>query len=90
MCAWFFSTVCGIRVEGENRFAVAPRPGGSLREASASYRSLYGKVESEWEKTEAGYVFTVSVPPNCEARVRLPDGSEHYQTAGKAVYTTEA
>ena len=57
VCAWFFSTVCGIRVEGENRFAVAPRPGGSLREASASYRSLYGKVESEWEKTEAGYVF---------------------------------
>lgn len=90
VCAWFFSTVCGISVEGENRFAVAPRPGGSLREASASYRSLYGKVESEWEKTEAGYVFTVSVPPNCEARVRLPDGSEHYQTAGKAVYTTEA
>jgi len=31
-----------------------------------------------------------SVPPNCEARVRLPDGSEHYKTAGKAVYTTEA
>ena len=89
VCRWFFDTMCGIRVEGENRFAIVPQPGGSLTHAAASYRSLYGKVESKWEKTEAGITFTVTVPANCEALVRLPDGSQRIQAAGTATYTME-
>ena len=87
VCRWFFATVCGIRVAGENRFTVAPRPGGSLTYAEASYDSVYGKVESKWEKTEEGFVFTVTVPSNCEATVKLPDGSEYQQPYGTVIYT---
>lgn len=89
VCAWFFSTMCGIRPDGENRFTIAPQPGGSLTYAAASYQSLYGKVESKWEKTATGYVFTVTVPANCEAHILLPDGVKHLQTAGTVTYTTE-
>lgn len=89
VCAWFFTTMCGIRPDGENHFTIAPRPGGSLTHAAASYQSLYGKVESKWEKLDSGYVFTVTVPANCEAIVRLPDGSERKQTSGTATYATE-
>jgi alpha-L-rhamnosidase len=89
VCRWFFDTICGIRVEGENQFAIAPRPGGSLTHAAASYQSLYGKVESKWEKTDAGITFTITVPANCQALVRLPDGSQHIQTAGTEIYTME-
>ena len=86
VCAWLFNTVCGIRVAGENRFVIAPKPGGSLTQAEAAYHSLYGKVESKWEKTDSGYCFTVTVPVNCEAEVILPDGSRHIQAAGTHVW----
>ena len=89
VCAWFFGTMCGIRADGENRFAIAPQPGGTLTYAAASYNSLYGKVESKWEKTGDGSAFTVTVPINCEALVHLPDGSEHTQFAGTTTYTME-
>ena len=90
VCRWFFDTMCGIHPEGENRFRIAPQPGGTLTHASASYQSIYGKVESKWEKTDSGFAFTVTVPANCEAAVHLPDGSRHIQTAGTMIYTTEA
>ena len=89
VCAWLFSTVCGIRPDGENHFTVAPRPGGSLTHAAASYNSIYGKVESKWEKTGDSIVFAVTVPANCEALVRLPNGIGHIQTAGTTFYTME-
>ena len=60
-----------------------------MTHAGASYQGLYGKVESKWDKLDSGYVFTVSVPANCEAIVRLPDGSERKQTSGTATYATE-
>ena len=89
VCAWLFDTVCGIRPDGENHFTVAPQPGGSLGYASASYNSIFGKVESAWEKTEQGCAFTVTIPANCQALIRLPDGSERVQKAGLTVYTLE-
>ena len=86
VCRWLFDTMCGIRVSGENRFVIAPRPGGSLTYASASYNSIYGKVESKWEKSDAGYTYTMTVPANCEAVIRLPDGTERIQQPGVMTY----
>lgn len=84
---WLFSACCGIRVDGENHFTVVPRPGGHLTHAKARYDSIYGTVESGWEKKDGKTVFTVTVPVNCEALVRLPDGSERVQKTGTATYT---
>ena len=87
VCRWIFDTMCGIRIKGENRFEIAPHPGGTLTHASAAYTSIYGKVESKWEKTDAGITYTVTVPAGCEALVCLPDGSSRAQSAGTATYT---
>ena len=87
VCEWLFDTCCGIRMDGENRFVIGPRPGGHLTHADAAYDSIYGRVESGWEKKEGRTIFTVTVPVNCTAAVRLPDGSEHEQGPGTAVYT---
>ena len=76
----------GIRVEGENRFTVAPRPGGRFTHAKADYVSVYGRVESGWRKTDRGMEFTVTVPANCAAHVLLPDGSGREQGAGTQTY----
>ena len=89
VCAWLFRSMCGIRPDGENRFVIAPKPGGSFRYAAASWLSIYGRVESKWHKTERGYVFEITVPSNCEARICLPDGSTFAQAAGHMIYTVE-
>ena len=36
-----------------------------------------------------GFSFTVTIPPNCTANVRLPDGSQQIQNAGTMTYATE-
>lgn len=82
VCEWLFKTMCGIRVDGENHFVIAPRPGGSFTYAKASYRSIYGEVESGWEKTESGCTFLIRIPENTSAMIILPDGSNQTVTAG--------
>lgn len=86
VCQWLFDTSAGIRVDGENRFIVAPVPGGSLRYAEGSFRSLYGEVRSRWEKTEEGVKYTITVPSNCTAQIRLPDGRQESVKAGVYEY----
>lgn len=41
----------------------------------AGYRSLYGNIESSWEKVENGLQMKVIVPPNTTAVIYVP-GSE--------------
>ena len=82
---WLFGEMCGIRVAGENRFTVAPKPGGSFTFARAAYKSVYGTVSAGWEKTETGVRYEIAVPSNCTADIRLPDGTQ--KTFGAGTYT---
>ncbi len=86
VCQWFFDTMCGIRLDGENRFVIAPTPGGSLTCAKCSYQSIYGKVESGWEKKDGKTVYTVTVPANCTARIKLPGGKEETLSSGTHIF----
>ena len=83
VCQWLFDTCAGIRVEGENHFVITPIPGGTLTHAEASYQSLYGEVKSRWEKTESGIQYSITIPSNCTAEIRLADGKTENVTAGK-------
>ena len=82
---WLFTTMCGIRVTGENRFTVAPLPGGSLTHAEAGYTSVFGKISSKWEKRDGKTAYTVTVPANCEAEIILPKGLR--KTVGAGTWT---
>jgi len=86
VCQWLFQTMCGIRVDGENRFTVAPRPGGHFTYAKAAYHSIYGHVESGWKKTEDATIFSVTVPANTEAAVLLPGGERHILGPGSYAF----
>lgn len=86
VCGWLFDTVAGIRVRGENHFEIMPMPGGTLKYAQAACQSLYGKVVSRWERTADGIRYTITVPSNCTATIRLPDGSEQQIKAGVYSY----
>ncbi len=82
---WLFAEMCGIRVNGENRFLIAPKPGGHFTFAEAAYKSVFGTVRSGWRKAAAGWTYTIEIPPNCTARIQLPDGTE--KTVGCGCYT---
>ncbi len=50
VCEWIFEVMCGIKVDGRNHFVIAPRPGGTLTYAKASYDSVFGTVSCEWQR----------------------------------------
>ena len=79
--------MCGINVAGENSFVVSPLPGGSFTHAEAKYNSIYGMVESSWERRDGKTVYTITIPANCTAEIRLPEGMS--QTVGAGTYTFE-
>ena len=89
VCEWLFKTMCGIRVDGENHFTIAPHPGGHFTHAKASYQSIYGLVESGWEKNGDNYTLTISIPCNTTAEIALPDGSRKQVTAEVHQFTWE-
>ena len=66
VCDWIFHTVGGIRVDGPNHFHIEPVPGGTLTWAKASFLSIYGCVEVEWEKEGT---LSVRVPAGTTAEI---------------------
>lgn len=52
----FFQYVAGIDMDeksnGYKSFVIAPKPGGTLTKAKGTYNSIYGKIESSWERTD--------------------------------------
>ncbi len=82
VCQWLFDTCAGIRTEGENHFVIAPIPGGELTHAEASYQSIYGEVKSAWVKNGSVVTYTVTIPANCTAQIRLPDRQPIIVSAG--------
>lgn len=86
---WMFRAMCGIRIDSENHFVLAPLPGGSLTRAGAVYQSIYGRVESSWKRTsseEKKYTYRFVVPANCTAEIKLPDGTNRIVSAGEYTF----
>ena len=81
VCEWLFDSMCGINVDGENRFVIAPKPGGDLTFAVAEYKSVYGTVRSSWEKKDGEYSYEITIPANCEADIII-NGKAHTVPAG--------
>lgn len=87
VCEWLFTTMCGVRVDGESHFTIAPRPGGHFTHAGLYYDSVYGTVESGWKREDGRTVYTVTIPANCTAQVTLPSGV--VETVGAGTHTFE-
>lgn len=83
VCEWLFAGMCGIQVGGENHFVVAPKPGGHFEYAKAKYNSIYGMVESGWIRDSGRTVYSIRIPVNCTAEIRLPRGQAESVCAGE-------
>lgn len=46
------------------------------------YQSVYGLVESGWEKKDGKTVYTIKIPCNCTAEIILPNGKNQTVASG--------
>jgi alpha-L-rhamnosidase len=73
---WLYRFVLGIDQPpggaGFRRLLVRPHPGGSLRAARGSYHSVRGLISSGWQHDGGTFRFTITIPPNASACIRVP------------------
>lgn len=72
---WLYRVAAGLELDPEQpgfkRAVIQPQPGGGLTYAKASLETLYGTLASAWCMQRDSFELDVTVPPNCEALVRL-------------------
>ena len=89
VCEWLFGEMCGIRVAKHNTYIVAPKVGGTLTHACCEYNGVYGRVRSEWTRSDTELTYRIIVPANVTVRAILPDG-EHILESGEHEITLTA
>ena len=76
--AWFYQTLAGINHDPEypgfKHIILRPCPVGNLTYAKASYKSMYGKIVSDWKISGGRFRWSMTVPPNTTATVYVPAG----------------
>jgi alpha-L-rhamnosidase len=77
LVVWLFQDVAGIAPDpdypGFHHIMMRPTPVGDLQQASATHRSPYGLIASDWRKDQDGtFHWNVTVPPNTTATLCLP------------------
>lgn len=91
VCDFLFTRVCGIQPlmssPGYKEFLLKPQAGGTLTEASASFKSPYGTILSEWKREGKQIKYTFTIPANTKARIQLPGQEEIAVGSGTYVYT---
>ena len=81
---WLFGTVAGIDTDGPGykRIRIEPRPGGGITSAKASYKSIYGKIASDWSSDGRTFTLNITIPANTTATVYMPAGDAESVTEG--------
>lgn len=74
---WMQRTIAGISFDettpGYKKFTIAPEISSlGMSKVRASYKTLYGKVGSEWKLNKDMATLKVTVPVNTEAKIILP------------------
>jgi alpha-L-rhamnosidase len=83
---WLYSTVAGIAPDPERpgfkHVLLAPQPGGGLTSASATHETPYGTVSSAWTLDGDRFEWSVTLPANTTATVRVPAKPQQTLTEG--------
>ena len=71
---WLFGTVAGIDndTHGYKQIRIEPKPGGGFTYAKANYKSIYGKIASNWKIEGDIFELNVTIPANTTATVYVP------------------
>jgi hypothetical protein len=76
VAAWMFHTMVGINYDTENpgfkNILVSPYPDARIGSVSASYESAYGTITVKSAYTETEWDYTISIPANTTADIKIP------------------
>jgi alpha-L-rhamnosidase len=88
---WLFTTVAGIRPDspGFEEVTIAPRPGGSLTWAEATYHGPRGPIRSRWDRDGDEVNLGIDIPVGTTARVVVPGGGTTTVGAGHHRFTSD-
>lgn len=64
--------IAGVEVGSKEAFVFRPSPVGDLNSARATYMSIYGKAEIDWQVEDGVLKTNIVVPANSTAEVWLP------------------
>jgi alpha-L-rhamnosidase len=74
---WMYRVAAGLDTDpqapGYRHAIVRPRPGGGLSWAYAALNTMVGEYSAGWSQRDGRMRVAVTVPPNGEAEVRLPN-----------------
>lgn len=92
--SWFYEYICGIRMDEDSpayqHFFLKPLPGGGLDHAKATFRSMYGLIESGWKKSGDQIQYTFTVPANSTATVTLLGQADFSDVEGISNFAQQA
>lgn len=73
---WFYSWLGGIKPDpdypGFKKFIISPFVPSDLNFVNCTYRSPFGLIKSNWEKSKKGVKFILSVPETTSATFKIP------------------
>ena len=74
---WYYEDLAGIKCAdgytGFKKIEMAPIFPDGLNHVDASYKSVYGKIESEWTREGDRLTWRIVIPGNTSAIVRVPN-----------------
>ncbi|HMD70312.1 MAG TPA: family 78 glycoside hydrolase catalytic domain [Bryobacteraceae bacterium] len=81
---WFYRYLAGIdfdlsRPPGE-RIVLRPTPVGDITYAAATVHTPLGKIVSSWNLSSGKLIYDVEIPPNTQAKVILPSGTQEIRS----------
>ena len=85
LITWFYEDLAGIAPAepGFSKIRMKPAFPAGLNDVKASYRTPYGLVKSEWHRKDGNLSWEISIPPNTQAMIYLPDDKETAVGAGE-------
>ncbi len=102
---WLYGTLGGLELDPDlsparnayRRVRIQPRPprmedfpnGVPIRFSSVALDSVHGRYEVTWEIGKGRFLLKVRIPPNCSAKVILPNGASHEAVAGRHQFDIE-
>ncbi len=85
---WFYRHVAGIRPSddaiGFNKIIIQPQT-GNLKWVKASYKSVLGKISTEWKKSGDILTLDITIPVNAIAMIYIPGKLPGIKEGGRAV-----
>ncbi len=86
---WIYRNIAGIRNEsvGYQKIMIKPEPDETMTWAKSSFKSVYGKIISDWKKEDGTFHLHVKIPCNTNAIVVLPNGDPYEVGSGTYDFT---